>query len=183
MNIQKGVTLVKFTESWNGDLIGLMKNYKYQQDLTHKMDNMENKDFSQTIINEIVLWKVNRYVELNEQVLAELNSMSSFLPGAHRKAESILNKLLGIKGVDLPMASTLLRFRNPRVFQIIDRHAYRAVYGNDYPLHSATDTIKKIHVYFEYLDKLVELATIKKIDYQILDRVLYIFDKEKNGKL
>ncbi len=29
---------------------------------------------------------------------------------------------------------TILRFCNPVVFQIIDRHAYRALYGEDCPL-------------------------------------------------
>ena len=81
------------------------------------------------------------------------------------------------------MASTLLRFRNPETFQIIDRHAYRAVYGHDYPLSSASNDAAKIELYFRYLDDLIELARTKDLEFRTLDRVLYVFDKLNNGKL
>jgi hypothetical protein len=81
------------------------------------------------------------------------------------------------------MASTLLRFKNPKVYQIIDRHAYRAIYGEDYPLFSASGIDKKIEVYFNYLDELVSLSITKNVDFRTLDRVLYVFDKRQNGKL
>ena len=81
------------------------------------------------------------------------------------------------------MASTLLRFRNPSAFQIIDRHSYRAVYGNDYPLYSTSNYEEKIELYLQYLDDLVELARTRNVEFQTLDRVLYVFDKQMNGKL
>ena len=81
------------------------------------------------------------------------------------------------------MASTMLRFKNPQVFQIIDRHAYRALNGEDYPLYSASGLDKKIEVYFKYLDGLIALSQSKKVEFKILDRVLYVFDKQHNGKL
>ena len=95
----------------------------------------------------------------------------------------MLATLLGESGVDLPMASTFLRFRNPRAFQIIDRHAYRAVYGEDYPLYSSSSDSAKIDLYFRYLDALFALAESKNVEFDILDRVLYILDKQVNGKL
>ena len=55
-------------------------------------------------------------------------------PNQHRKGESVPTALLGIYGVDLAMASTILPLRNPAVFQIVDRHAYRTVYGCEYTL-------------------------------------------------
>ena len=47
-------------------------------------------------------------------------------------------------------------------FQIIDRHAYRAVYGNDYSLYPSTPINRKIAVYFDYLDELIKLCNNKK---------------------
>jgi thermostable 8-oxoguanine DNA glycosylase len=91
--------------------------------------------------------------------------------------------LLREPGVDLAMASTFLRFRNKRAFQIIDRHAYRAVYGKNYPLHSSSSDDAKIDLYFRYLDELFVFADSKKVSFKILDRVLYVFDKRVNGKL
>jgi thermostable 8-oxoguanine DNA glycosylase len=83
--------------------------------------------------------------------------------------------LLDIHGVDLAMASTILRFRNPEVFQIIDRHAYRAIYGVKYPLYSMSSNQRKIEAYFEYLDKLLELSQKKGLEFRTLDRLLYEF--------
>lgn len=81
------------------------------------------------------------------------------------------------------MASTLLRFRNPFAFQIIDRHAYRAVYGEDYPLCVTSGLRQKIDLYFEYLDHLVVLSRSRGVPFGQLDRILYVFDKELNGKV
>ena len=104
-------------------------------------------------------------------------------PGSHKSSREVIRVSLHEPGVDLPMASTFLRFRNPRTFQIIDRHAYRAVTGNDYPLHSKSKSESKIDLYFRYLDDLVELARIKNLEFHTLDRVLYLFDKQINGEL
>jgi thermostable 8-oxoguanine DNA glycosylase len=94
-----------------------------------------------------------------------------------------LKVLLNISGVDLPMASTILRFTNPKVFQIIDRHAYRAIYGKKYPLYQSTPTERKISLYFDYIDDLIELCKLKGLTFTTIDRLLYIFDKKNNGKL
>ena len=85
--------------------------------------------------------------------------------------------------MDLPMASTILRFVNPEVFQIIDRHAYRAVYEKKYPLYTSTPTEKKLSVYFDYIDELIKLCEFRAIAFTTIDRLLYIFDKKNNGKL
>jgi hypothetical protein len=81
------------------------------------------------------------------------------------------------------MASTFLRFQTADVFQIIDRHAYRAVFGMPYPLHSATPTKTKVSTYFSYLDELHDLAASSGAAFRDLDRILYEFDKKVNGSL
>jgi hypothetical protein len=134
-------------------------------------------------VNEIVLWKVNRYVSVTPALLRELDHIRGLKPNQHRQGRSVLTALLGCRGVDLAMASTLLRFRNPAVFQIIDRHAYRAVYGEDYPLSTKCGTDRKVALYFDYLDALVALCAAKGLEYETVDRVLYIFDRQKNGSL
>jgi len=48
--------------------------YNFQTELTNKLDSVE-WDFSQDIINEILLWKVNRYSLLDEKTLIKLNSI------------------------------------------------------------------------------------------------------------
>jgi hypothetical protein len=174
---------MKLVKEWNGNLTELMPEYSYQPALTQKLDEVASQTFDQLLVNEIVLWKVNRYAPLSPNTLAALNGLSKVGQGKHRESKSIIESLLREPGVDLPMASTLLRFKNPQVFQIIDRHAYRALYGEDYPLYSASRLDKKIEVYFDYLDELMALSKAKNVEFKILDRVLYVFDKQHNGKL
>jgi len=173
---------MKATE-YVGDLTGFLNEYDYQPQLTQRLDSLNDIDFTQQLVNEIVLWKVNRYVSLDGELLRSLNELRTLVIGEHRKGEAVLIALINAHGVDLAMASTLLRFRNPSTFQIIDRHAYRAVYGRDYSLYSTSPVSRKVSVYFGYLDELVALCNKQGLDYRTVDRLLYVFDKEKNGKL
>ena len=157
--------------------------YIYQTDLTNHLDNLSEVDFSQELINKIVLWKVNRYVSLKNGMLQKIDGLKTLVKGQHRESRDVLDQLLDTHGVDLAMASTILRFRNPEVFQIIDRHAYRAIYGVKYPLYPSTPNYRKIKLYFEYLDELIKIADNKNIEFRFLDRLLYEFDKQLNGPL
>jgi hypothetical protein len=168
---------------YSGDLRSFLTLYNYQPDLTKRLDNLEATALDQSLINDIVLWKVNRYVRVTDDILGQMAELKSLNSGEHRKAKGEISALLKLDGVDLPMASTILRFVNPKVFQIIDRHAYRAVYGKKYPLYSSTPNDRKILEYFDYIDQLIELCELKKQAFTTIDRLLYVFDKKNNGKL
>lgn len=156
-----------------------LKDYKYQKKLTEKLDNL-NENFTQETINEIVLWKVNRYAELPDEILLNLNLI--------RLEDRILNKekttkllslLLTQSGIQLPMASTILRFKNPYIYQILDQRVYRILYG--IPLSQTmknNKTIKsQIDIYISYLYKLQNICEELEINYEKSDRILYMEDK------
>lgn len=168
---------------FSGDLNTFLSSYKYQPELTKRLDNLENTSIDQSLINEIVLWKVNRYVSIGDVNIKQVGKLKALQAGEHKRGSEALKTLLDINGVDLPMASTILRFINPNVFQIIDRHAYRAVYGQKYPLHQSKATERKITLYSDYIDDLIELCKFKGLAFATIDRLLYIFDKKNNGKL
>ena len=168
---------------YKNSLNDFLKTYNYQSNLTEKIDNLHAKTFTQSIVNEIVLWKVNRYVSLDDKILLSIDNLKALTNGEHRQAQTAIEYLLNIHGVDLPMTSTFLRFRNPKAFQIIDQHAYRAIYDQSYPLYPTSPSDRKVSTYFEYLDKLIELCREKNLEFQTIDRLLYKFDKRINGKL
>jgi hypothetical protein len=120
---------------------------------------------------------------LTPELLRQIGQLRRLKPNEHRKGESVFTALLDCHGIDLAMASTILRFRNPAVFQIVDRHAYRAIYGSEYPLSTKCATDRKVSLYFDYLDALVDLCGAKRLAFETIDRVLYKFDQAKNGKL
>lgn len=157
-------------------------NYKYQLELTSKLDNL-NSDFNQEIINEIVLWKVNRYSFLDDETLALLNQISK--EDEVLKVElttQILTKLLNTKGIQLPMASTILRFKNPDIYQIIDQRVYRFISGNNLPVYFSTIE-KQIDFYIEYLQKLRQVCIEKEIEFSLSDRIIYELDKLHNKEI
>ena len=82
-------------------------------------------------MNEIVLWKVNRYAEFDESLIELINSIDKDETKIDiDKTKQILKGLLKTNGVQLAMASTILRYRNPNIYQIIDQRVYRVIYEN-----------------------------------------------------
>jgi hypothetical protein len=147
---------IRTAQGHRGSLSKYLRRYQYQQTLTAHLDTLPNKPFSQDTVNEIVLWKVSRYVHLPKRLRDSLHALRVLSPRDHRQAEPVLLDLLDCHGIDLAMASTFLRFQNADVFQILDRHAYRAVLVSDfqsirkrhptprYPSTSST-SIRSIH--------------------------------------
>ncbi len=153
--------------------------------LTEELDGIGDADFDELTLLKIILWKVHRYAELENNLLTELNGLRSLKSGDRETARPVLEALLNTSGIDLPMASTILRFRNPAVFQIIDQRAYRSVMpGKDkYDLYTTSSVEKKVSVYFEYLQAIDKLCNDTGIIFFDADRILYQFDKKENGKL
>lgn len=157
--------------------------YSYQQELTGKLDNLKS-DFNQDILNEIVLWKVNRYAEFDSETIELLNSirMEEEQLDANKTRE-VLNKLLRTKGVKLAMASTILRFKNPNVYQIIDQRVFRILYGKGFKVSyypSVENIDSQIDLYLNYLNDLRNACEQLNIPFYKADRILYEADKRVN---
>lgn len=155
--------------------------YNYQTELTTKLDRLDT-DFNQNIINEIVLWKVNRYAAIDSETLNLINQikkddtqLNPELTGA------ILLRLLSKeqKGFRLAMASTVLRFKNPKVYQIIDQRVFRFLYGKELK-YSETNINEQITIYLDYLQKLKDVCAEHSVNFETADRVFYTMDKVYN---
>lgn len=159
-----------------------IENYSYQDLLTPKLDELEG-DFDQNIINEVVLWKVNRFALIEPKTLALLNLIKKEDQVLDKElTREILTNLLDKdhKGIRLAMASTILRFKNPNVYQILDQRVYRFIFGEELK-YSLTNIEGQIKTYFEYLEKLKEVCEQNKIDFRDADRILYMMDKKYNS--
>ena len=157
-------------------------NYKYQLELTSKLDGLDD-DFNQEIINEIVLWKVNRYSFLDDETFSVLNKINKVDLVLHIELTTeILTKLLNTKGIQLAMASTILRFKNPDIYQIIDQRVYRFIYGIEMPKNFSSIE-KQIDFYIDYLQKLRQVCIEKGIDFNLSDRIIYELDKLHNKEI
>ncbi len=82
-----------------------------KKDLTVKLDKVTGP-FDQKILNEIVLWKVNRHAEIKNDTLKLLNELDPKSTELDLEmTRKILKLLIQHKGIQLPMASTILRFK------------------------------------------------------------------------
>jgi len=155
--------------------------YSYQNELTAKLDRL-NTDFNQATINEIVLWKVNRYAAIDIDTLSLINQIKKSDTQLNPElTEAILLRLLGKeqKGVRLAMASTILRFKNPTIYQIIDQRVFRFLYSRKLK-YSETNIKEQITIYLDYLQKLKDVCVEHSINFETADRVFYTMDKIYN---
>lgn len=154
--------------------------YKFQPELTEYLDNFED-DFDQNIINQIVLWKVNRYSKLKPETLSLLNQIKKTDTNVDIDlTKRILSELLDTHGVKLAMASTILRFRNPNLYQIIDQRVFRFIYPNKDLSKITTKKVEQIEIYLQYLEDLRKICQSKNVNFNLSDRIFYALDKEKN---
>ncbi len=81
------------------------------------------------------------------------------------------------------MASTILRFKNPNIYQIIDQRVYRIIYGKTYESNASKTEQKikqKINTYINYLQDLRIVCKKYNIDFYHSDRILYDLDRIHN---
>lgn len=155
------------------------KAYNYQGKLTPILDQLEG-DFNQNTIDQIVLWKVNRYAEVDDSRMKVLNQIDkNSLELDVDLTREVLESLLACTGIQLAMTSTILRFKNPHVYQILDQRVFRFIYGISLQeeLRREKDQVK---VYLDYLGKLREVCNELFIVFEDSDRVLYELDKKYN---
>lgn len=164
--------------NWEGLIEKAEKDYKFQPDLTKKLDN-HTGEFTETTLLEIILWKTNRYPDLTPALLADINDLRRDF--SNDKARSLLTKLLQIRGFDLPMASTVLRFACPDHLQIIDQRVYRFITEGTDTFRKPYNDDRKVEMYFEYLARLKEVCLIHNIPFNKSDRILYQLDKYFNS--
>ena len=156
-----------------------LEKYNYQPRLTAKLDEL-NKDFDQEIINQIVLWKVNRFAEIDNETLILINSINQDSENLNENLTTqILENLLTTNGIKLAMASTILRFKNPKIYQIIDQRVYRIIYGETLPKYFSS-VEKQITLYLKYINDLKNVCIEKGINFELSDRIIYEIDKEFN---
>ena len=165
------------------DLAPNDRNYGYLPQLTPILDSYDG-DFDQVIVNKIVLWKVNRYPIIDDAILDEINGIKktdvTISPGA---VKTLILKLLRCHGIQLPMASTILRFKNPKLFQIIDQRVYRVIYGKKMKLpgpYNISNLKKLADLYLQYLKDLRNKCDELNIPFEKADRILWMADKRIN---
>lgn len=180
----------RYSGVWGDDPRQLLESYRFQPELTAKLDALKADDVDEQTLLEIVLWKLNRYPRLTPPLLDDLKAVASLKPRQHRDANAVLCELLASPGIRLPIASTILRFLNPDVFQIIDDRAFRVLCPGQplYPTKPAgsanLDRYLKnsTRIYFEYLDDLHAVVS-DRLPFKVADRILYQLDIALGNKI
>ena len=165
--------------------------FKYLPETTKQLDALHNQNLTMENIFQITAWKIDRYPEISDNVLNQLNELKTLAEIDKNLTERVLTELLSKHGIGLPVASAFLRFINPKVYQIIDVRAYRAAF--DYNPERSYVNVKhetQIEVYLRYLERLRSIDETSengyhgyRVAFENLDRFLYDFDKFNGYKL
>lgn len=177
----------KYADIWGDNPQQLMAEYNYQSALTEQLDTLSPSDFDREKLYEIVLWKLNRFPQLEDDLLEKIRDLSSLTAGSHRASESVLKELLTCHGIRLPMASTILRFINPSIFKIIDDRVFRVLnLEGKIPVKPTKVHEKYLQkccdVYFNYLDELHKVCD-DSLPFEESDRILYLLDIKLGNKI
>lgn len=174
-----------------------IKDYDYQLNLTESLLK-EEPTFDQKWINKVVLWKVDRYAQIeNKDTFVLLKKLHAGRDWSNVDTDQILNLLLRVNGIGLPMASTILRFANPETFQIIDQRVFRILYSHPFPNRrrivqivlsedekkNQTAIDKAIKQYKQYLIDLQVACISYGIEPSEADRILYMADIDQNPEV
>lgn len=181
----------KHKEIWSNNPRGLLNKYEYNKELTEELDRLDSQKLNKEIFFKIVLWKLNRYPYISDDLIEDLKDISDLEEHSDPRASKTIGKLLKTRGIRLPMASAILRFLNPYVFQIIDDRAYRTLQpgSRKYPEKPQKITDKYIQestkIYFEYLDKIRKISESSPacFPFDKADRILYQLDIELGNKI
>ncbi|PID75533.1 MAG: hypothetical protein CSB23_03050 [Deltaproteobacteria bacterium] len=178
----------KYEEIWKDTPVSLLDNYNYHLKLTENLDNLKSDKFDFESLYKIVLWKLNRFPYIEQDLINRLKNVSTVQPQHHEECGDLIKDLLKTPGIALPISSTILRFLNPRTFQIIDDRTYRILFPGKtkYPSKGkkVTDSYlkKSVEIYFKYLDKIHEISS-EKLPFEYADRILYLLDIKLGNKI
>lgn len=170
----------------------ILSEYTYQ-DETEIVERIQSLNIcgereARDIINSIVLWKVNRQVNIGMDLFCRIREFNLTDARDLNKREpeirEIVHLLLQVKGVRIAMASTFLKMFYPDVFPIIDQRAYRELYGEELPksmkIHDA------VELYLTYIydcHRYYNENCLGQIAFSDLDKVLYQLDINKGNRV
>ena len=105
-----------------------------QKDKIKNLGENSSIELVKPLINEIVLWKLNRMVVVNDELIKcllkirRITDIEYFLNNKELQEElkGTMKMLMDSKGIRIAMASTILHFFNPKICPIIDKRAYFA---------------------------------------------------------
>lgn len=149
------------------------------------LDERENRD----IINSIVLWKINREVNIGTELfitIKNLNIVPSEIKASEKGIKKIICDLLQVKGVKIAIASTILKMFYPETFPIIDQRAYRELMCENLPDYYDVNAKQKYaELYFKYILDChsYNKNTCPDIKFDDIDKILYQLDLEKGNKV
>ena len=161
-------------------------NFEYNKEETKNLTDDFNqirewskKVNSQTIMR-VALRKLNRVMNISEDILNELDSLAKDkdIDIESTEIKELINHLVQSQWVGIPLASAILKFIRPDIFPIIDVRAYRAIYGKK--IYSSQYTVDK---YIEYIKEIYAISKKTGRKIEEIDQQLYEFDKTHNGKI
>lgn len=168
----------EFQLQFDANLISEMADrYSFQQEDTEALEageEIRKGQYTRDNLEKIFEWKTNgrgrsRLSKNNDEEIRD----ALYLASIAKTDRSAVAVLLGLSGVQVPVASAILTSLDPERFTIIDFRALEALGKKRKEQKTAT-----IDYYLEYLEYCRSLAKEADISLRTLDRALWQWSKE-----
>jgi hypothetical protein len=160
-------------------------NFQYKKEEKSNINEMlnNNSNLNMDHIRRVALWKLNRVINIPDEILKELSKIAidKDLKPRDKKSIDVIKELVKCEGIGFPMASTILKFIRPDIYPIIDIRAYRVLFCRS--SEKPTRIIYTLELYLNYIDKITEISIKQGIAFNAVDEQLYCFDKELNKNI
>jgi thermostable 8-oxoguanine DNA glycosylase len=123
-------------------------------------------------------WKTRRQMKnykANNEILIQESTRSAYLASEERQKLDILTKRMKLKGVGVPVASTILHFLKPDEFPIFDVHVRSSLKKACKWNRSVKDASSD--AWLEYVDIMRGISKAIEVSLRDLDKALWAYDK------
>lgn len=148
-------------------------------ELIEKLKDVKEKGFfSKSQFYEVAMWKTPRpkkhYLSNSEGMIVEI---SKKVLSSNYEDEKV-NLLISLKGVSIPVASSLLTIINPKDYGIIDIRVWQLLYLYKEIKTKPTGQGFTLKDYKEYLSVLRKYSKEFKINVRDIERIFFFYHKK-----
>jgi hypothetical protein len=156
------------TEEWEGTVI-LMKEFRSVK---------KNGFLTKEELIKVCYWKSPRAIKYIKSNRADaIKKITGIALGSRNEHEKIA-ELVKLKGVSIPMASSILTLVNPKQYGVMDIRVWQLLYQTGIATTNQKGTAFKIEEWLLFLNTLRHFAGMMNVTVRDVERTLFLIHKK-----
>jgi hypothetical protein len=156
------------TEEWEGTVI-LMKKFRSVK---------KNGFLTKEELIQVCYWKSPRAIKYIKSNRADTIKKITTTALSSRNEAQKITELVKLKGVSIPMASSILTLINPKQYGVMDIRVWQLLYQTGIATTNSKGTAFKIEEWLLFLNTLRHFAKTMNVTARDVERTLFLIHKE-----